>query len=231
MESTSKPQKVKYLIQLPVRIWHWSLVITIPVLIITGYIIGKPWHSLDGNPTFLFYMGYTRMAHFIAGFIMAIGMFLRLLYAFFGNHYSRQIFVIPIWKKSWWRGLIGDFKWYLFIDKTPHVYMGHNPLAQIGMGACVFLIFLMVFTGMGMYIVSSDNPWLVHTFGWVIDFVYWTGGNTLDLHNWHRLGMLCLIAFIIVHIYMVIREEIMGKTTLVSSMFSGFRLIRATKGD
>ena len=35
--------------------------------------------------------------------------------------------------------------------------------------------------------------------------------------------MLLLITFVTVHLYMVIREEIMGKTTLVSSMFSGYR--------
>lgn len=35
--------------------------------------------------------------------------------------------------------------------------------------------------------------------------------------------MLLLVTFVIVHIYMVIREEIMGKTTLVSTMFSGYR--------
>ena len=39
----------------------------------------------------------------------------------------------------------------------------------------------------------------------------------------HRLGMLLLITFVTVHLYMVIREEIIGKTTLVSSMFSGYR--------
>ena len=47
----------------------------------------------------------------------------------------------------------------------------------------------------------------------------------LKLHRWVglSLGMLLLITFVTVHLYMVIREEIMGKTTLVSSMFSGFR--------
>ena len=62
-----------YVFQLPIRIWHWSMVLSFLVLIPTGYIIGKPWHSLDGDPTYLFYMGYTRMAHFIAGFIITAG--------------------------------------------------------------------------------------------------------------------------------------------------------------
>ena len=80
-----------YVFQLPIRIWHWSMVLSFLVLIPTGYIIGKPWHSLDGDPTYLFYMGYTRMAHFIAGFIIAIGLLWRIIFAFFGNKYSRQV--------------------------------------------------------------------------------------------------------------------------------------------
>ena len=79
-----------YVFQLPIRIWHWSMVLSFLVLIPTGYIIGKPWHSLDGDPTYLFYMGYTRMAHFIAGFIITIGLLWRIIFAFFGNKYSSK---------------------------------------------------------------------------------------------------------------------------------------------
>ena len=74
-----------YVFQLPVRLWHWSMVLSFLVLIPTGYIIGKPWHSISGDPTYLFYMGYTRMAHFIAGFILSIGLVWRILFAFVGN--------------------------------------------------------------------------------------------------------------------------------------------------
>ena len=158
-----------YVFQLPIRIWHWSMVLSFLVLIPTGYIIGKPWHSLDGDPTYLFYMGYTRMAHFIAGFIITIGLLWRIIFAFFGNKYSRQVFIIPFWRKSWWLDLLSDF-------------------------------------------------------------IYWIGDSGRDLHSYHRLGMLFLMCFIIIHLYMVIREEIMGKSTLVSTMFSGFRLLRSGKG-
>lgn len=57
----------------------------------------------------------------------------------------------------------------------------------------------------------------------MLDLMYWVGGNDQELRSLHRLGMLLLVTFVTVHIYMVIREEIMGKTTLVSTMISGFR--------
>ena len=86
-----------YVFQLPIRIWHWSMVLSFLVLIPTGYIIGKPWHSLDGDPTYLFYMGYTRMAHFIAGFIITIGLlvlifFMGLIPVVWGEFPAAEIF-------------------------------------------------------------------------------------------------------------------------------------------
>ncbi len=214
-----------YVYELPVRLWHWSMALSIGVLTITGYIIGKPWHSITGDPTFLFYMGYTRMAHFIAGYVLAIGFLGRILFAFCGNAYAKEVFILPFWRKVWWQDLWQDVRWYLFLNKTPTVHMGHNPLAQVGM--FFFLLFLLFtcFTGLALY--YEDGPvWYLQPFSFMQDIAYMTGGNSIDLHNWHRLGMKCIMAFVIVHIYMVCREEIMGKTTLISTMCSGYRQLR-----
>lgn len=223
------PQTPVYVFQLPIRIWHWSMVLAIPVLIVTGYIIGKPWHSIDGDPTFLFYMGYTRMAHFIAGFILGIGFIWRLFFAFTGNSIARQIFVIPFWRKEWLKDLVSDIRWYLFLDRSPSIHMGHNPLAQLGMSFCLLMITLMLLTGFAMYAQNSTLA-ILAPFHEIVDFAYWTGGNPIDIHSWHRIGMSLLVCFIIIHLYMVIREEIMGKTSLVTTMFNGFRYVRTGKG-
>lgn len=229
MERLSASRQPIYVFQLPIRLWHWVTVAAIAVLVPTGYIIGKPWHSLDGDPTFLFYMGYTRLVHFSAGFVLAVCLLWRVLYMLIGNDVSRQIFFPPVWRRAWWRDLLADIRWYLFLDRCPKIYVGHNPLAQIGMWGCVALITVMILTGFGMYVTSSDAA-LLRPFRLVLDLAYLTGGNSLDLHSWHRLGMLLLMSFIIIHLYMAIREEIMGPTTLVSAMFSGYRLIRADAG-
>ena len=85
----------------------------------------------------------------------------------------------------------------------------------------VFMLIIML-TGLGMYAESSSLPFF-KPFRFVLDFAYWAGGNGQELRSLHRLGMLLLVTFVTVHIYMVIREEIMGKTTMVSTMFSGYR--------
>ena len=97
------------------------------------------------------------------------------------------------------------------------------------MMTCINLVIIMILTGFGMYVQSSDVA-ILQPFHLVVDFIYWIGDSGRDLHSYHRLGMLFLMGFIIIHLYMVIREEIMGKSTLVSTMFSGFRLLRSGKG-
>ena len=229
MESLPTPQKPVYVFQLPVRIWHWSLVLAIAILVPTGFIIGKPWHSLDGDPTHLFYMGYTKLVHFSAGFVLLIGLLCRIVHAFFGNAHSREIFVLPFWRKAWRQDLLSDVRWYFFLDRSPRVHAGHNPLAQLGMGACVAFIGLMILTGFGLFSANSGLA-VLRPFGLVMDAIYALGGNGQTLHSLHRLGMFLLLAFIVVHLYMVIREEIMGRTSLVTTMFNGFRYVRSGKG-
>ena len=41
--------KSVYVYQLPIRIWHWIMVVCVSVLIVTGYIIGIPWDSVTGH--------------------------------------------------------------------------------------------------------------------------------------------------------------------------------------
>lgn len=225
-----RPGQGVYVFEFPVRIWHWTMAACVFVLFITGHFIGKPLHTLSGDTTNLFYLGYTIMAHYIAAFILIIGMVCRIIWAFFGNAVSRQIFLPRVWDRAWWSDLLSDIKWYLFLTKEPRVHMGHNPLAQLGMGVCVLAIVLMCLTGLGIY-QSKTSSSFFHLFRFVQDFAYWTGGNVIDLVVWHRVGMVILVAFVIIHLYMVIREEIVGRTTLISTMVSGFRLVRADSND
>lgn len=220
------PQKSLYVYQLPVRVWHWGMVCCVCVLAVTGYIIGKPWLSVAEGPPNVFYMGYTRMAHFTAAFVLITLTLLRVIFAFVGgNHYARELFILPVWKAAWRKSLWKDIRWLLFLEKSPTPYAGHNPLAQVGMASGMLFMTAIVFTGLGLYAQSSVNP-LLMPFRFVQDIVYALGGNVQTLRGLHRLGMLMLLSFIMVHIYMVIREEIMGKTTLASTMFSGYRMLR-----
>ncbi len=163
--------------------------------------------------------------HYTAGLVLCIAMACRLLWAFFGNVVSRQIFIVKIWEKSWWVGLWENLKWYAFCTTKPDVRLGHNPLAQAAMFCIILVIFFMCFSGLGIYQAKMHSPAPISTFHFMEDFIYALGGNGLDLVVLHRLGMILIVAFVMIHVYMVIRESIMGRTTMIYTMVTGNRLV------
>lgn len=222
-----RPGQTVYVYEFPVRLWHWSICACILALFVTGHYLGQPPQSLTGDPGSLFYFGYLAFAHYTAALILCVAMLCRILWAFAGNPVSRQIFVPHVWSGCWWKGLLNDIKWYCFLKKSADIHMGHNPLAQLGMCFAVVVIIFMCMTGLGIYQAKGGANFF-KIFHFVEDIAYWLGGNTIDLVVWHRIGMTLLVCFVIIHIYMVIREEIMGPTTMISTMVNGFRMVKAT---
>jgi Ni/Fe-hydrogenase 1 B-type cytochrome subunit len=49
-------------------------------------------------------------------------------------------------------------------------------------------------------------------------------GNPQNIHTWHHFGMWYLIVFSMVHIYMVMRQDVFTNETIVSTMINGWRL-------
>lgn len=116
-----------YVFEAPVRIWHWLTVLCMAVLMVTGYFIGKPLPSVSGEATYLFYMGYIRLIHFSAGMIFTVVLLMRIYWAFVGNRYSRELFIVPVWRKSWWQGVWYEVRWYLFLAKRPSADISITP--------------------------------------------------------------------------------------------------------
>ncbi|MGD9545165.1 MAG: Ni/Fe-hydrogenase, b-type cytochrome subunit [Methylocystis sp.] len=210
-----------YVYEAPVRLWHWINALVILALIATGYLIGSPLPTVAGEASQHFVMGYIRFAHFTAGQILAIGFLLRGYWAFVGNDHSRQIYYVPIWRASFWKELAHEIRWYAFLEKAPMKYVGHNPLAQTAMFVMYTLTAaFMIVTGFALYSEGEGaDSWKAKLFGWV--FYIWP--NSQEVHTWHHLGMYVLVTFIIIHIYAAVREDIMSRQSIISSMISGER--------
>ena len=74
------------------------------------------------------------MAHFIAGFVLIISTVLRYIYGLvWGNRYSRELIIVPVWSKAWWSDLWQDVRWYLFLNKECGA---HAQLKAKGRGVC-----------------------------------------------------------------------------------------------
>ncbi|MDR2239851.1 MAG: Ni/Fe-hydrogenase, b-type cytochrome subunit [Zoogloeaceae bacterium] len=214
-----------YVYQAPVRIWHWLTAISVMVLAITGFFIGKPLPTLSGEASAHFLMGYIRFAHFAAAYVLAVGLIFRIYWAIVGNAYSRELFIVPVWDPQWWREFFYEVRWYMFMVRYPKKYVGHNPVGQFAM-FCFFLCAVgMILSGFALYGEGlGEQSWAYRMFGWVISLV---GGNSMTLHGLHRLGMWFTILFVMLHIYAAIREDIMSKQSMISTMVSGFRMFKS----
>lgn len=224
----SQFQPAVYVYEAPIRLWHWINALAITVLAITGYFIGSPLPTMPGEASANFLMGYIRFAHFAAGYVLIVGFALRIYWSFIGNSHTRQILLPPIFSGAWWAEVWHEIKWYGFIARAPKKYTGHNPLATLVMHF-VFLwgIIFMMITGLALYGEGAGmDSWQYTLFSsWVIPLF----GNSQDVHTFHHLGMWVIVCFVMVHIYAAIREDIMSRQSIVSSMISGWRTFKDTQ--
>lgn len=227
VEALGAKQQSIYVYEAPVRLWHWVNALAMTVLAITGWFIANPLPSVGGEATDAFLMGYIRYIHFGAGYILAIGFLGRIYWAFVGNKHARQIFYVPVWDKDWWREVVFEAKWYAFLERDPKKYVGHNPLAHIAMfGVFVLGTIVMILTGFALYAEGAgQGSWQDIAFGWLIPVF----GNTYTLHTVHHVGMWVLILFAMVHIYAAIREDIMSRQTMISTIVNGLRSYKDDK--
>lgn len=216
--------KSVYVYEAPVRLWHWVNALAITVLAVTGYFIGSPLPTQPGEASANYLMGYIRFAHFSAAYIFAVGLAMRIYWAFVGNHHARELFTLPLFNAAYWKEVLTMLKWYAFLIRRPNRYVGHNPLARLAMFFGYFLLSLfMIATGFAMYGEGLQaGSWADRMFGWVIPLL----GQSQDVHTWHHLGMWVLICFVIFHVYAAIREDIMGRQSIVSTMISGHRTFK-----
>lgn len=216
-----------YVWEVPVRIWHWAMAIAMVVLCVTGYLIGAPLQSVNGEATLNYQFGFIRFAHFAAGYVFAITFLMRVIMVVIGNRFAREIFLVPLsmLKAEWWGGLIDQIKYYLFLKPTARPWQGHNPLAM----AAMFFMYVvgtvfMIVTGFALYGEGTGMGSWAYTFfsSWALPLL----GQSMNVHTLHHLGMWYLIIFSIAHIYMVFREDICSDETVISTMINGWRVAK-----
>jgi len=210
--------------QAPVRLWHWINAAAILVLGNTGYLMATGIPAMPGEASDNFLFGYIRFAHFAAGYVLTAGFLLRIYLAILGDPNAWQIFYVPLWRSCFWSELWHAMRWYAFLEVKAERHVGHNPVARLA----IFFMFtlpigFMIVTGFALYAQGSGNEsWQYRLFGWV--FAIWS--NSQDVRTWHHLGLWVVLAFALVHVYAVIREDIMSRGGVVSSMMSGQREFR-----
>ncbi|MDJ0918013.1 MAG: Ni/Fe-hydrogenase, b-type cytochrome subunit [Woeseiaceae bacterium] len=210
-----------YVFEAPVRIWHWVHALALTVLAITGYFIANPLPSTTGEASDSFLMGNIRLVHFSAAMVFAVGLFVRLYWSIVGNRYARGMLSPPFWERVYWRRMWHEIKMYLFLTRKVGKYRGHNPLAMMFMWLFnLWLAIFMICTGFALYSQGAGaGSWADSLFGWV----FLIEPSSQAVRMWHYVGMWVMVAFAIVHIYMVIRADVMSRQNGISAMIDGYR--------
>jgi Ni/Fe-hydrogenase 1 B-type cytochrome subunit len=213
-----------YVFELPVRVWHWLHALSVTVLAISGYLIAVPLPTMSGEASESFLMGNIRLFHFIAAMVFAVGLFVRLYWAVVGNQYARGLLLPPLLDGEYWRRMWHEVKFYLFMTRKVAKYRGHNPLAMLFMWLFnVVLALFMIVTGFALYSQGTgDGSWADVMFGWVFSIE----PSSQAVRMWHLTGMWVMVTFAIIHIYMVIRADLMTRQNGFSVMIDGYRRFR-----
>ena len=161
----------------------------------------------------------------LTGYLIASSNIFKKYPAMVGNHHARELFLPPVTRGDWWRGMLQEFLWYAFIARQPRKYVGHNPLANLLMFLAVTLGSLfMIATGFALYGEGAQAGHWANTLftSWVIPWF----GQSQDVHTWHHLVAWGIVVFVLVHVYAAIREDIMSRQTMIGAIINGSRTFR-----
>lgn len=212
-----------YLWHWPIRAMHWLAALAIVTLVVTGFLIGKPYFMRGAGVEGSFYVGWVRLAHFVAaGILVATGL-LRAYWLFAGNKFERLPALFPVRPRDW-RNLWKQIKFYLLIhpERAPH-YLGHNPLQQISYTVVYLVAALMVVTGFMLYGQSNPGGLIFQGFHWMVP---WFGGIQA-VRLIHHLATWYFVIFVPMHVYFVTRADLIEREGTASSIITGGKFVSA----
>jgi cytochrome b len=228
----------------PTRWFHWINAMAVIGLIATGLIIlNDDALGVSASGKLLL-----KSIHVSIGYAMGINLVWRFIWAFFGNRYTR------------WRGILPGGAGYLaslraytvsFLSGEPQQYVGHNPLARIGVSLLFLLLAVQLATG--LVIAGTDLFWppFGHWFAqWIaapgIDPTAIQPGNVelIDKTSYaamrafrgpfvtvHEIAFYALIILIVLHIVAVVVTEVHEGGNITSAMFTGNKVLTRRPPD
>jgi Ni/Fe-hydrogenase b-type cytochrome subunit len=209
-----------------VRVWsaslrfqHWLNVATIFVLSLSGYFIMDPFFSTTslGSDASGYLMGTIRMIHFTAAFVWLIIGAARIWSAFMSrDRYLRWPTLWPLKKKEDVKNLGKILQHYALIKEHAPLYLAHNPLQQLAYTSLYVAGGFQLLTGFMLYgLYNQTNAF----WAFISTPATWIGWATLRLI--HAMMMFLLWAFVLMHIYMVLRSESLERHGGLSAMING----------
>jgi len=204
-----------YVWEFPIRFTHWLNFATILTLATTGLYIGAPFiHAIREKQLI---MAKFRFIHFIAAYVFAVSVVVRICWWFMGNSYAQWDQFIPISAERR-KNLYGTAEFYCFLrEKCPEV-IGHTGIAGLTYFIMFVLFLLEICTGFALYSQGHSGGLWTLLGGWVFAIL-----NEGTVRLVHHCIMWIVAVFFILHVYIGWHNDIMERNGLMSSIFSGYK--------
>jgi len=171
------------------RILHEIIMVSILLLIVTGFYIHRPFVGGGG-----FLMTMVRGVHFFFAAILIISTVARVIAMFLGRNRD-------------WRSFIptgSDFKllpkiinYYAYIGEEPELKKKYNPLQMISYCLAFILIIFQALSGLAMQYPDGALSW----------FNYAWFNNEIEVRMAHFVVTWLFVMFLMIHVYLTIREK------------------------
>lgn len=229
----------------PYRVWdagtrwfHWINALCVIALAAVGYVILHAKGlgiSDDGKVTL-------KSVHTWVGYVFALNLLWRIVWAFLGNRYARWRAVLPGGP-----GYLHAMRSYVaaFIAGHPQHYLGHNPVARIGIALLFLLIAIQALTGLLLAGTDLFYPPFGH---WIAQWVAAPGVDPATLMPYapemydkaafesmralrrpfalvHLYSFYALSALVVLHVAAVVVTEVREGGSIVSAMFTGRKIV------
>ena len=228
----------------PTRWFHWINFVCVVALaaIGTAILFDKELGVTDSGKTLL------KTTHVLVGYVFAINLGWRIVWAFMGNRHASWSAMLPFGK-----GYGTELKSYLreFIRGDASAYLGHNPVARLMVSALLALLVVQAVTGLVLAGTDIYYPPFGHWIaGWIaapgvdpstiapysktgIDPTAWEAMRSfrspfVTVHYWTFYALLLMIA---VHIAGAIVTELREGGGIISAMFTGRKILSRKPQD
>ena len=207
--------------EVPVRITHWTLALSVTVLGVTGYLIGDPQFSVPGEASASYSFGWIRYIHFVAAYVLLATVILRGYWGFVGNRWSRWSHMIPTSKQRL-TAFFEEVKELIWPVGRFEAFMGHAPIAATFYVLVYLIALFAVATGFILYGAADYSPfWRAVTGPGTALF-----GSLNLVRLWHHWLTWVFAVFFVIHFYLVIYSTLFSRTTEVDTMISGYRFVQ-----
>jgi Ni/Fe-hydrogenase 1 B-type cytochrome subunit len=217
----------------PTRWFHWiNATLFIALMIVGLAMLTGRWFGIGDEGR-----DQLERVHIALGGALAINLLWRAYWAFRGNRTAQWRAVLP-GGPGYWR----DLRAYLwaFVAGHPRYYIGHSPLARLGVAVLLVLLTVQILSGLVLVGIDQLAPPAVQALTapgvtspidvqapalpWAIP---WSAADAAawraPLHAIHFYGFFVLVIAVIQHLVAVITTELREGGDLVSAMFTGWK--------